>query len=49
MKLKQPLIIGLYFAQRYRIGIDWDAYGILFLQHYERKIATVMKKGKPRQ
>ena len=22
--LKQPLIIGLYIAQRYKLGVDWD-------------------------
>ena len=29
-KLKQHLILGLDFAQRYRIGMDWDMYGKLF-------------------
>ena len=29
--LKQ-LFLGLDFAQRYRIGIDWDMYGKLFLR-----------------
>ena len=27
-KLKQLLIMQLDFVQRYRPGIDWDAYGI---------------------
>ena len=26
-KLKQPLIIGLNFAQRYKLGVDWDTSG----------------------
>ena len=32
-KLKQHLILGLDIAQRYRIGTDWDMYGILFLRN----------------
>ena len=31
-KLKQHLILGLDFAQRYRIGIDWDMTRKLFLR-----------------
>ena len=30
-KLKQPLIIGLDFAQRYRLGVDWDMTGTPYL------------------
>ena len=30
-KLKQSLITGLGIAQRYKIGVDWDAYGWLHL------------------
>ena len=30
-KLKQPLIIGLDFAQRYKLGVDWDNSGTLYL------------------
>ena len=30
-KLKQPLIIELDFAQRYKLGVDWDTSGTLFL------------------
>ena len=42
-KLKQFLILGVNFAQRYRIGIDWDMYGTLFLRWEGKKIATSMK------
>ena len=38
-KQKQPLIVELDFAQRYKIGIDWDAYGTLILRY------KTMKKG----
>ena len=30
-RLKQPLIIGLDFAQRYKLGVDWDSPGTLCL------------------
>ena len=42
-KLKQHLILGLDFAQRYRIGIDWNTYGKLFLRCEGKQIATSMK------
>ena len=42
-KLKKHLILGLEFAQRYRIGIYWDMYGKLFLRCEDKKIATFMK------
>ena len=48
-KLKQPLILRLDFAQRYRIGIDWDIYGTLFLRCEGKKIATSMKIINPGQ
>ena len=32
-KLKQNLIVGLSFVQRYKIGIYWDINGKLFLGH----------------
>ena len=32
-KQKQPLIVGLGFAQRYIIGVGWDGYGTLFLRY----------------
>ena len=48
-KLKQPLILGLHFAQRYRKNIDLDVYGALLLQHDGKKITTPMKKGNPKQ
>ena len=43
IKLKQNLILGLNFAQRYKIGIDWDINGKLFLRHKVKKIATSLK------
>ena len=33
MKLKQSLIIGLDVAQRYKLGLDSDTSGTLFLWH----------------
>ena len=30
-KLKQSLIIGLDFVQRYKLGVDWDTSGMLYL------------------
>ena len=42
-KVKQPLILGINFAQRYRIGIDWDIYRALILRHEGKKIVTSMK------
>ena len=30
-KLKQPLIIRIDFAQRYKIGVEWHNYGSLTL------------------
>ena len=44
-KLKQPLIVGLALAQRYKIGVEWDAFGAFFLRCKGKKIATAMKKG----
>ena len=41
-KLKQHPILGLDFTQRYRIGIDWNIYGKLFLRHEGKKTATSM-------
>ena len=35
--------MGLDFTQRYRIGIDWDRYGKLFLRYKGKKIATSTK------
>ena len=37
MKWKQHLILGLDFAQRYRLGIDWDMNGKLFLRNEGKK------------
>ena len=48
-KLKHHLILGLDFAQRYRIGIDLDKYGKLFLICECKKIATSMKTNNPEQ
>ena len=42
-KLKQHLILGLDFTQRYRIRLDWDIYGKLFLQHEVKIIAISIK------
>ena len=30
-KLKQPLIIGLDFSQRYRLGVDWNTSHTLYI------------------
>ena len=30
--LKQTLIVGLNFAQCYKIGIDWDVFGTLYFE-----------------
>ena len=46
---KQPLILGLKFAERYKIGIDWDMYGTLFLRCEGKNIATSMKMINPEQ
>ena len=43
-KLKQSLILGLDFAQRYKLGVDWDLSGTLYLRHDGWKIATTTKK-----
>ena len=45
MKLKQPLIIGLNFSQRYKLGVDWDTSGTLYLQCEWWKITNVIRKG----
>ena len=37
------------FAQIYGIGVDWHAYGTLFIWHDGRKIAKAMKDGNPKQ
>ena len=42
-KLKQHLILGLDFAQRFRVGIDWDTSGNFFLRHEGKKITCSMK------
>ena len=42
-ELKQHLILGLDFAQRYKIGIDWDINGKLFLKCRGGKKASSMK------
>ena len=46
-KLKQPWMVGLDCAQRYKIDIDWDAYATLILSHKDKIIATAMKIGIP--
>ena len=48
-KLKQSLIVGLDFAQRYKTGIVWDAYGMLFLRYKGKRIAIAIKKDNPCQ
>ena len=44
-KLKQPLIKELDIAQRYRLDVDWDMTGILYIQLGGWKIATAIKKA----
>ena len=48
-KLKQSLILGLDFAQRYRMGIDRDMYGPLYLRCEGKEKATSMKMSNPWQ
>ena len=43
-KLKEPLMIGLDFAQRYRLGVDRDTSGTLYIQLNGWKIATKIKR-----
>ena len=45
--MEQPLIEILDFSQRYKIGVEWNAYGTLFLRYKGKKIVTVIKKGNP--
>ena len=42
-KLKQNLILVLNFAQRYKIVIDWDINGILFLRCKGKRMTTSLK------
>ena len=42
-KLKQQLILGLDFAQRYKMSIDWYINGKLFLRCKGKKIASSLK------
>ena len=44
-KLKQSLIIGLDFAQRYQLGGDWDTSGTLYLWLDRWKTATAIQQG----
>ena len=44
-KLKQPFIVGLDLLQCYKFGVDWHAYGTLFLKNKDKNIATAMRKG----
>ena len=44
-KLKQSQLIGLDFAQRYKIGLDVNAYGTLFLLHEGKKKVTSKEKS----
>ena len=46
-KLKWSLILELNFAQRYKIGIDWDMHWTLFLRCEGKKIASSLKVTKP--
>ena len=48
-KLKQNLILGLNFAHRYKIGINWDIDGKLFLRYEGKKIATSLKTNDSKQ
>ena len=42
-KLKQHLILGLSFAQRYKTHIDWDINGKLFFRQEGKKMGTSLK------
>ena len=48
LSLYQPntniIQIGLDFAQRYKLGVDWDTSRALYLWLDGSKIATAMKK-----
>ena len=43
--LKQPLLFGMDFTQNYRIGIDWDHNGVLYLRHRGRKLISEWSNG----
>ena len=47
MKLKQLLIAGLDFAERYKIVVEWDAYVRLFLRYEGKGISVVIRKDNP--
>ena len=38
--LGQPLLLAMYFAQNYRIGIDWDHSGVSYLRYKGRKLVS---------
>ena len=44
-KLKQNLILGLDFSQRYKMSIDWDINRKIFLRCKGKKIATSLKSS----
>ena len=48
-KFKQNLILGLTFAQRYKIGTDLDINGKLFLRGKVKKIANSLKTNESGQ
>ena len=47
--LYAPNWSNIQFAQRCRIGLDWDMYWKLFLQYEGKKIATSMKTNNTEQ
>ena len=44
-KLKRPLIIGLDFAQMYKLDMDWKPSGTLYLQIDGCKNSYCKEKG----
>ena len=39
--LQQPLLLGMDFAQNYRIDIDWGQNNVSYLRHKGRKVKSV--------
>ena len=42
---QQSLLFGMDFTQNYRIGIDWDHNGVLYLRHQGRKFISAWPKS----
>ena len=42
-------MLGLHVEQRFKIGIDRDAYGTLIPRNKVKRMATAMRKSNPYQ